>query len=94
MRVQPRLVIFDAFPWPVEVVLRKALRKAQGPRSLDNMAVVGHVDEPGKQLFPAIHKFSVFWRVAPDAAELQGRGPIGQRSGGCQSESSTPVFVV
>lgn len=70
LRVQPSLVVFDADPWPAEEVLRKALRKAQGPRSLDNMAVVGHVDEPGKQFLPAIHNRHVFRRVAADAAKL------------------------
>lgn len=75
LRVQPSLVVFDAYPRPVEVVLRNTLRKAQGPRSLDNVAVVGHVDEPGKQLLPVIDQRSVFWRVAADAIKLQGRGP-------------------
>lgn len=75
LRVQPRLVVSNAYPWPVEVLLRKALRKAQSPRSLDHMAIVGHVDEPGKQLLPVLHKRRVFWHVAADAAQLQGRGP-------------------
>lgn len=75
LRVQPRLVISDAYPWPIEIFLGKALRKAQGPRSLDNVAVVVHVDEPGKKLLPVIDQRTVFWRVAVDAAELQGRGP-------------------
>lgn len=71
----PQLRILGLLPgatqdlWPVEEVLRKVLRKAQGSRSVDNMAV-GHVDEPGRQFLPAIHNRRVFRRVVADAAKL------------------------